>query len=74
MQMCQKLQFLKWPLEADSTSESIPVRPHNKMPNFIAEINMFTAWLKKEIGTIQGAHECTFNILILLKGSCSRLL
>lgn len=27
----QKMQFLKWPLEADSKSESIPVRAYVKM-------------------------------------------
>ena len=36
----KKLQFLKWPLEAGSKSESISIHPHVKM----AEINMFTAW------------------------------
>ena len=38
-----KLQFIDCPLEADSKSQSIPIDPHVKMPNFTAEINMFTA-------------------------------
>ena len=41
---CQKLLFVKWPLEAGSKSESIPIDPHVKMPNFTAEINIFKAW------------------------------
>ena len=41
---CQKLQFLKWPLEADSKNKSIPIDPHVKMANFTAEMNIFTAW------------------------------
>ena len=38
---CQKLQFLEWPLETGSESESIPIHCQVKMPNFIAEI---TTW------------------------------
>jgi len=38
-----KLQFLEWPFEADSRSESIHLDLHVKMPNFTAEINTFTA-------------------------------
>ena len=37
-------KFSEWPLEAGSKSESIPIHSHVKMPNFTAEINMFTAW------------------------------
>ena len=43
-QKCQKLQFFEFPLEAGSKSESIPIDPHVKMPNFTAEINTFTEW------------------------------
>ena len=41
MRKCQKPQFLKWPLEADS--KKISIQPHVKMDRFTAEINMFTA-------------------------------
>ena len=44
------MQFFEWPLEAGSKGESIPIDPHVKMPNFIAEINMFTAWKKEGFG------------------------
>lgn len=33
-------------LEAGSKRESITTEPRLKMPNFVAEINMFTAWFK----------------------------
>ena len=46
----QKLQFLKWPLEAVSKGESIPIDPRVKMPNLTAEINIFTAWYQKPVG------------------------
>ncbi len=39
---CQKLQFLKWPLEASSKSESILMELHNKIPKFTIQTNMFT--------------------------------
>lgn len=39
-----EVQFLEWPLEAGSKSKSSPTEPHVKMANFIAEINMLTAW------------------------------
>ncbi|MDF4311626.1 hypothetical protein P3389_34060, partial [Vibrio parahaemolyticus] len=45
---CQKLQFFEWPLEAGSRSESIYIDPRVKMPNFTAEINMFTAWYNNQ--------------------------
>lgn len=35
----------KWPFEAGSKSQSVPIDLCIKMPNFTAEINMFTAWL-----------------------------
>ena len=40
----QKLQFFECPLGAGSKRESIPIDSHVIMPNFTAEINMFTAW------------------------------
>lgn len=36
----QNLQFLEWSLEAGS---KFPIVAHVKMPNFRAEVNMFTA-------------------------------
>ena len=42
----KKLQFFEWPPEAGSKSESISIHPHVKIPNFTAEINLFTAWYK----------------------------
>jgi len=50
MSKCQKLQYLKWSLEADSTTASNHMDPHVKMPNFKAEINKFTAWYKNSTG------------------------
>ncbi len=47
---CQKLQFLKWPLDTCSKSESVPIKPHINIYNFTAEMRvfMFTAWYKKK--------------------------
>ena len=42
----QKVQFLKWPLEADSKGESTSTDSHVKLANFTAEINIFVAWNK----------------------------
>ena len=49
MQKCQKQQFIEWPLEAPEVRQSL-FTPVIKMPNFTAEINMFTAWYKKYFG------------------------
>ena len=38
----QKLKLAEWWLEVGSKTESIPIDHHVKMPNFTAEINMFT--------------------------------
>ena len=43
----QKLQFLRWPLEAGSKTKPIPVGSPVKMSNSTAEVNMFTAWYKQ---------------------------
>lgn len=40
---CWKLQFIEWPLEAWTNSESVPMESHVKMSNFKTDINMFTA-------------------------------
>lgn len=41
---CQKLQFLKWSLEAGSKKRvNLHRPPYIKMPNYAADINMFTA-------------------------------
>ena len=47
---CEILQFLKWPLEAGTKKKSICIDPRIKMPNFPAEINMFTAWCRNGFG------------------------
>lgn len=36
--MCQKMQFLEWPLESGSKGKSFPVDPHVKITTFTAEI------------------------------------
>ncbi len=37
------MQFLKWPLKGGFQKEKISIRTHIKMPEFTAEINIFTA-------------------------------
>lgn len=69
-----KMQFLQWPLEGGSKSESITIESHVKMANFTTEIYMFTAFYKKHFGFLQQislpvtALQCIFsNITHLLK-------
>lgn len=57
-------EFFKWPLEAGSQSQSIPMRTHIKMSNFSEEINMYTYWYKKHVHDNINVSEILHNSLI----------
>lgn len=45
----QKLQFLEWPLEADSWRESIPTDLHTKINTYFKKNNMFSSLVQKSV-------------------------
>lgn len=48
VQPCSNFQGAEKWLEAGSKSKSVAIDHHVKMPNKTAEINIFTAWSKKQ--------------------------